>query len=89
MLFRRKRSDIVAFGRFAGQDLPPESVFAEKATGRTSQTVLQMFDTAVRLAYTVVICVICPPGRFNPGNKASADNGVLLCLEQDPAYETS
>jgi hypothetical protein len=88
MLFRKKRPNIAAFGRFAGQDLLPEFVFAEKATGQASQAAQQMFDTAVCLAYTFVICVICPPGRFNPGYKTTADNGVLQCFEQDPAYET-
>jgi hypothetical protein len=33
------------------------------------QTGQQMFDTAVCLAYTFVIRVICPAGAFNPGKK--------------------
>jgi hypothetical protein len=65
------------FGRFARQDLRPEFVFAEKATGRTSPTAQQMFDTAVCLDYTFVVRLICPAGRFKPGNKTTDNNGIL------------
>jgi hypothetical protein len=54
-----------------------EFVFAEKATGRTSPTAQQMFDTAVCLDYTFVVRLICPAGRFKPGNKTTDNNGIL------------
>jgi hypothetical protein len=37
-----------------------------------------MFDTAVCLAYTLVIRVICPAGAFNPGKKKTTDNNGTL-----------